>query len=235
MQPEIRRFTDLEELSHSAADFVLESAESAVAEKNLFSLVLSGGSTPRRLYELLVEVRLPWERTHLFWGDERCVPPDHPDSNYNLAHTVLISKVPIPPEHLHRIPAERGPASADDYEQALKRFFGDEHPIFDLVLLGLGADGHTASLFPGDPAVEETSRLVMYVPAPKAHPPVPRITLTLPALNRARCAVFLVSGDSKREIAFEILSKRKGKLASSPAVRVEPEERLVWFLAGIGQ
>jgi 6-phosphogluconolactonase len=231
MQPEIRRFSDLEELSRSAAGFVRESAESAVEEKNLFSLVLSGGGTPRRLYELLAKLQMPWDRTHLFWGDERCVPPDHPDSNYHLAYSAFISRVPVPSDRVHRIPADGGPASADEYEQTLQRFFENQHPFFDLILLGLGADGHIASLFPDHPAVDETTRLVANVSGIS----VPRVTLTLPALNRARCIAFLVSGDSKREITERILSKQKGTSESSPAARVKPKEKLVWFLAGMGQ
>lgn len=231
MQPEIRRFKDLEELSRAAAGFVLESARTAVEEKNLFSLVLSGGGTPQRLYELFAELEMPWDRTHLFWGDERCVPPDHPDSNHHLARSAFISKVPIPPDQVQRIPAEKGPAAADDYQQTLERFFENRHPAFDLVLLGLGDDGHTASLFPGDPAVDETSRLVAHVSAK----PLPRISLTLPALNRARCIAFLVSGDSKRQNVERILSKRKDMAESSPAARVRPKEKLMWFLAGMGQ
>jgi 6-phosphogluconolactonase len=208
MQQHIRRFKDLEELSRSAAKYI--------EKQDLFSLVLSGGNTPKRLYELFAESNMPWERIHLFWGDERCVPPDHPDSNYRLAHSAFISKVPIPPGNIHRIPAEKGPAAADEYQQTIQPF--------DLVLLGLGADGHTASLFPGDPAVDETTRLVAYVP----RKPVSRITLTLPALNRARQALFLVSGGSKREITEGILT---GADTASPAARVRPKESLTWFLS----
>jgi len=231
MQPEIRRFKDLEELSRSAAEFVLESAEAAVEEKNLFSLVLSGGDTPRRLYELFADLALPWDRTHLFWGDERCVPPDHPDSNYHLAYSTFISKVPVPSDHVQRIPAEKGSAAADDYQQSLERFFENRHPAFDLVLLGLGDDGHTASLFPGDPAVDETSRLVAHVSAK----PIPRISLTPPALNRTRRTAFLVSGESKREITDRILSKRKDTAESSPAARVQSMDKTVWLLGGMTQ
>jgi 6-phosphogluconolactonase len=189
MQQHIRRFKDLEELSRSAAKYI--------EKQDLFSLVLSGGNTPKRLYELFAESNMPWERIHLFWGDERCVPSDHHDSNYHLAHSTFISKVPIPPGNVHRIPAEKGPAAADEYLQTIQPF--------DLVLLGLGADGHTASLFPGDPAV-----------------------VTLPALNRARQALFLVSGGSKREITEGILT---GADTASPAARVRPKESLTWFLS----
>lgn len=213
MRQDIHRFPDHEELSRAAAKYI--------EKQDLFSLVLSGGNTPKRLYELFAESNMPWKRIHLFWGDERCVPPDHPDSNYRLAHSAFISRVPIPPGNVHRIPAEKGPAAAADYQRTIERFAG---PAFDLVLLGLGADGHTASLFPGDPALEEKDNLVAHV----EQKPLARITLTLPALNRSRNAAFLVSGGSKREITERILS---GAGDSSPAARVNPMEKLVWFLS----
>jgi 6-phosphogluconolactonase len=241
MKPEIRCFPKLSDLSREAAQFISELAEATIKERNIFTLVLSGGSTPRLLYEELarrpISKKINWQKTHIFWGDERCVPPYHSDSNYGLAHQALVSKVDIPPANVHRIPAEGGSANAAEaYEETLRRFFhppatseeGTHLPSFDLVLLGLGQDGHTASLFPGDAALEEKYRWVVAVDGASASPPVARITLTLPVLNKAKCVIFLVSGVRKRE-AFEEIMNNPGT-AAYPAARVRPSGRLLWFI-----
>ncbi len=197
-----------------------------------FAVALAGGSTPRALYALLADPRapyreaLPWARTHVFFGDERTVPPDHPESNYGTAREALLARVPIPPENVHRIRGEEDPvAAARSYEDDLRAFFG-RPPRFDLVLLGLGADGHTASLFPGSPALEEP-RLVAapFVPALGAR----RITLTLPALDAASRVVFLVSGATKAPAVALILSGGPGSEAL-PAARVRPLDGTVLWL-----
>ena len=242
MKPEIRCFPNLSDLSRDAAEFISELAEATIKERNVFTLVLSGGSTPRLLYEELARRPfsrgIDWHKTHIFWGDERCVPPNHPESNYGLALQALVSKVNIPPENVHRIPAESGSANAvaEAYEETLRHFFlppagskdGTHFPSFDLVLLGLGQDGHTASLFPGDEALEEKYRWVVAVDGAKASPPVPRVTLSLPVLNEAKCVIFLVSGARKRE-AFEKIMNNPGT-AAYPAARVRPSGRLLWFI-----
>jgi len=139
-------------------------AQAAIqAERGYFTLALAGGQTPRSLYRLLAREyreRIPWPQVHLFWGDERCVPPDDPDSNFAAAHETLISKVPLPSQNIHCIPTEIGPPekAADVYEQVLREFFEGTSPTFDVVLLGVGEDGHTASLFPGDPVLQERKR-----------------------------------------------------------------------------
>jgi 6-phosphogluconolactonase len=242
MKPEIRCFPKLSDLSRAAAEFICEIAEEAIKERNIFTLILSGGSTPRLLYEELasqaISKRIDWQHTHLFWGDERFLPADHPDSNFALAFKALISNVDLPPANINRILTESRSvhAAAEDYEKTLRHFFRtsagnkeDTHlPSLDLVLLGLGQDGHTASLFPGDEALEEKNRWVVAVDGVRASPPVPRITLTLPFLNKADCVIFLVSGSRKKEV-FEEIMNNPGT-AAYPAARVIPSGRLLWFI-----
>jgi 6-phosphogluconolactonase len=242
MKPEISIYPSLEDVSRAAAEYICEIAEEAIQERNIFTLALSGGSTPRLLYEELarqpISRRIDWQKTHLFWGDERYLSPDHPDSNYALAFQALVSKVDVPPANVHRILTESGSAkaAAEDYEKTLRHFFRPPaesednlyHPSFDLILLGLGQDGHTASLFPGDAALEEKNRWVVAVDGASASPPVPRITLTLPVLNKAKCVIFLVSGSRKKEVFAEIMNNPG--TAAYPAARVRPSGRLLWFI-----
>ncbi len=235
-------YASLLELSRAAAEFIAALAETTIKEKGKFTLVLSGGKTPQLLYEQLAQEPfikwVDWQHTHLFWGDERCVPPDHPDSNFALAFQSLISKVDMPPSNIYRIPAEtRFPkAAAETYEKTLRQFFQltpeSDHdsyfPSFDLVLLGLGQDGHTASLFPEDAALEERHRWAVAVDGANASPPVPRITLTFPVINEARFVLFLASGSDKREVFQEIV--KSPETAAYPAARVKPSGRLLWFI-----
>ena len=174
------------------------------------SVVLSGGATPRVLYELLADPSQPfreqiaWGETHFFFSDERHAPPDHPESNYRMVNEAMFSRVPIPAGNIHRISGENPVATeaAADYEQVLRSFFKNAAPVFDLIFLGLGEDGHTASLFPDSPALKETKRLVVapWVEKLSAY----RITLTLPVLNNGRSIVFLVTGASKATILGEM-------------------------------
>jgi 6-phosphogluconolactonase len=203
---EVRVFDTIPELMRAAADEVVRGAEEAVREQGFFAWALSGGSTPRDLYSLLAQPpyrdRLPWSAIHVFWGDERHVPPDHPDSNFRMAREAMLDAVPLPPRNVHRIRAEEPDAevAAKAYETELRDFFhlspGD-WPRFDLILLGLGKDAHTASLFPGGEAVHESERLVVapWVAAQNTF----RITLTPPVLNHARLVAFLAAGDDKAE------------------------------------
>ena len=173
-------------------------------------VALAGGSTPRLLYERLAACDFPWSETEVFFGDERCVPPGHPDSNYRMAYEALLSRVQA---RVHRMPGETCDAAA--YEEELTKVFGPGLPEFDLVLLGLGVDGHTASLFPGDPALDVTDRRVVRVRRPDHS----RLTLTLPVLSAAKAAMFLVSGESKREPLRRLLSGRghpRGAGSSTP-------------------
>jgi len=218
---------DAERLVVRAADFIAERA-SQVAN---FRLVLAGGSTPRALYERLasdaVRDRIDWSRVHIFFGDERCVPLDHPRSNYHMAHETLLSHVPIPAQQIHPIPTgKRLEDAARSYEALLKNFYGSSTldpavPIFDLVLLGLGSDGHTASLFPGDPALDERQEWVAGIMREE-----PRITLTFPALESSSAIAFLVTGAEK---AAAVRAARAGD-TSIPAGRLQPQGELFWFL-----
>lgn len=161
------------------------------------TVALAGGTTPRRFYEALAEVGYDWEATEVFFGDERCVPPDHPDANFRMAWEALLSKVPA---RVHRMPGETCDPAA--YERSLAEALGDGPPPLDLVVLGLGEDGHTASLFPGDAALDERERWVVRVDRPDH----PRLTLTLPVLNAAGLALFLVAGGGKREALRALLA-----------------------------
>jgi 6-phosphogluconolactonase len=194
---------------------------------------LSGGSTPKALYALLASERFrnrfPWSRVHWYWGDERFVPYDHPDSNYRMAREAMLSKVPVPPENVHPIPTDADPAvAAERYERTLQQAYGATsfdpvHPLFDVTLLGLGADGHTASLLPGEPVLEERKRWVVAVSHGR---PEVRITMTYPAIESSRRVAFLVAGKEKVEIFGAI---RAGN-SSVPAARVRPVGELFWFV-----
>jgi 6-phosphogluconolactonase len=175
------------------------------------TLVLAGGRTPRALYARLAREKYDWSGVEIFFGDERCVPPDHPDSNFGKARETLLSRVPA---RVHRMHGET--CDAAGYEDELRLVFGDGLPTFDLVFLGMGADGHTASLFPGDPALEETQRLVTKV----ARPDHQRLTLTLPVLSASKLAVFLVSGAEKREALRRVLAGEDLPAARVAARRV---------------
>jgi 6-phosphogluconolactonase len=182
------------------------------------SVALAGGSTPRALYEALAgdHADHPWEELEVFFSDERCVRPDHPDSNYLMAEEALLSRLPPPGPRVHRMPGDS--CDAAGYERELRAVLGDR-PVLDLVILGLGEDGHTASLFPGDPALEEAERLVARVDRPDHA----RLTLTLPVLSAARMAMFLVAGEAKRSALRRLLADE-----DIPAARVAAERVLVF-------
>jgi 6-phosphogluconolactonase len=224
---------DAEELAHQAARRFAELAREAVASRGRFSVSLSGGSSPGQLYKLLTRepyrTQIPWRQVHLFWGDERCVPPDDPGSNYHLAEGALIAQVPVPAENVHRMRGELAPeAAARAYDRELQDFFCGPRPRFDLVLLGLGEDGHTASLFPGSPLLEEAERLVAPATAVFQDRPAQRITLTLPAINAARQVLFLVSGGAKAQVVQAVLEGPAGPL---PAQWIQPTAGgLTWLL-----
>ncbi len=219
-ETDIRVFADLDALSHAAAEEFVRLTARAGEAGATFTVALSGGSTPRRTYELLgteYRDRVPWESVQLFFSDERHVPPDHQDSNYGMAYRALLSRIPAPPWNAHRLATElEDPVQVAEYgDYILRQFFrvaDGEVPRFDLIFLGLGTDGHTASLFPGSPALAETSRFVTsaWVESVRAH----RITLTLPVINHAAEVLFLVSGEDKAAILREVLE------GEAPADRV---------------
>ena len=216
----------------AARHFVGRSLE-AVAIRGEFTVALSGGSTPRSLYEVLADpdepfrALVPWPNIHFFWSDERHVAPDHPDSNYRMAYEVMLSHVPVSRKNVHRIPSENADASAvaHAYEERLKEITKANLPQLDLILLGLGTDGHTASIFPGSEVVHESKRLVAapWVEQLKTY----RITMTLPLINNAASVLFLVSGIEKAEIVKEVLQGSK----RYPAQEVKPAGgELLWML-----
>jgi 6-phosphogluconolactonase len=209
----VRTFPDAEAVSRAAAEEFVRCAGEAVNARGRFTVVLSGGSTPKRMYQLLaappLRDRVDWPRVFVFWGDERAVPPDHPDANYHTAHAELLTKVPVPAGNVFRMEGERPlAAAAADYQEAVARALGvppdGPPPALDLVLLGMGPDGHTASLFPGNDALAEGTRWVVPVHgAPK--PPPDRLTMTAPLLNTAREVLFLVAGADKADRLAEVL------------------------------
>lgn len=228
MTPRLVVFDDAAALAHGAASFLLERALAAPAE---FALVLSGGSTPRATYELLGQEpylsRFPWARMQFFWGDERCVPPDDPASNYGMALHAFLSAVPVPPDHVHPMLTERmSPReAADAYAATLRTHYGGAtldpaRPLFDVALLGIGEDGHTASLIPGEKVLDEYKRWVAEVPHGRDEA---RITLTYPALDASRVTAFLVSGRQKRAILRHILDGA----TDVPAARLRPSGEIV--------
>ncbi len=225
-------------LFRAAAEEFVRLAEESVRARGVFTVALSGGSTPKGLYALLASdaplgARVPWDKVHFFFGDERHVPPDHPDNNYRMAYESLLSKVPAPPWNTHRHATELKDAeqAAAYSEQILRDFFRirpGEIPRFDLILLGMGPDGHTASLFPGSDAVRERARLVAapWVEKFKTH----RVTLTPPVFNNAAAVIFLVSGADKAETLREVL---EGDFQPDrlPAQIVRPESgTLLWLV-----
>lgn len=232
MGVDVKILPDSAALAQAAAQEFHKLADAAVQERGRFCVALSGGNTPRAIYSLLASEHkeLPWDRIHIFFGDERHVPPDHSDSNFRMATESLLSKVPIPEKNVHRIRAElEADVAAAEYEQELVSFFhlgNQEMPRFDLIFLGIGPDGHTASLFPGSNALTETSRRVVanWVEKFKTF----RITLTFPVLNHAAEVVFLISGADKAQILSEVLRPGTRKY---PAQSVQPENgRLLWLV-----
>ena len=228
---------DAAALMRVAAEDLAARAAAAVRARGRFGVALSGGSTPRALYALLADAaapfraRVPWEAVQVFFGDERHVPPDHADSNYRMAREALLAHVPIPPESVHRVRGELADAeeAALEYEAELAEAFAlrdGERPRLDLALMGMGPDGHPASLFPGSPALDEARRLAVEPFVPKLG--AQRVTLKLPVFAAARAVVFLVAGADKAGRVAEVLS---GRAPALPAARVRPDDGdLLWLL-----
>lgn len=234
MKPDVRIFRDLEELSRAAAELFVEQAAQSGTERNQFLVALNGGSTPNRLFQLLAtdyRASVDWSRVHVFWGDERCVPPDSEGSSYGQAREALLSHVAIPEGNIHRARGELGPAEASrDYSLTLKRFASAplDWPRFDLVYLGMGEDGHTASLFPGSPV--DVSEPTLPVTAQYQDRPANRVTLTPVVFNSARMVVFMASGEKKAQTFAEVLSDRYNPKLY-PAQRIDPKDgKLVWLV-----
>ena len=237
MKMDTRVFADIDALSRAALAELLRVMGEAVRGRDRFLIALSGGHTPEKLYRSWADSertsqRTAWEKVHLFWGDERYVSKDDPLSNYRMTREALIAHVPIPSQNVHRMPGREDfptpEAAADAYEAELRKFFGSSSPAFDLQLLGLGVEGHTASLFPGSPALEDPKRWVRAIHAP-AKPPE-RLTLTPIVLNQGRNTLFLVSGADKRDIIRALHSIPESMPSPYPAARIRPASGVVWFL-----
>lgn len=229
----IKVYPDLESLSRAASALLIEQASLAVAARGRFCVALSGGSTPRRTYELLAgppfKDQAPWHRMHIFWGDERCVPLDDPRSNARMAKEAWLDHVPIPESQIHPMECAGAPAeAARQYEVYLRKFFGGRPSSLDLVLLGLGDNGHTASLFPGTPVLQETERWVSEVYV--AEQDLYRVTLTAPFINQTARVVFLVAGAAKAEVLWEITQGPRDP-DRLPAQLIQPQSgELLWLI-----
>jgi len=235
MKLDARVLPDLVSLSRAVLEETFPIIQEAVSKRGRFAIALSGGHTPGKMYSLWAQTeqyrnKTPWDRVHLFWGDERFVPADDPRSNYHMARETLISQVPIPAENVHPMPTNLPSPEecARAYETELLKFFGSEPPAFDVQLLGIGDEGHTASLFPGSPALGEKVRWVAAVRVAAAPPQ--RITLTPVVLNQGRNTFFLVAGEGKRAILSAIRDELASKPSQYPAARIHPAREPVWFL-----
>jgi 6-phosphogluconolactonase len=222
------------ELAQEAARRFAEQAEACAKHAGRCAVALSGGSTPKAMFQILAEKpyadTVPWRSIYFFWGDERCVPPDHAESNYRMADETLLSKVPIPRENIFRIPAEDKDhdRAAASYSETLRKFFGEERPVFDLVFLGMGADGHTASLFPSSTALHVNDRVATanYVEKFQAW----RITLTADTINSARNIIFLVAGADKAPALKEVIEGPRNP-DLYPSQLIEPSHgSLLWMV-----
>jgi 6-phosphogluconolactonase len=227
-------YPDIDALSHATAQYVVQVANESIVTHGRFTLALTGGNTPKKLYGLLASEpyssQIDWALVEIFWSDERCVPPDSEDSNYQLAQEVLLSKVPISPAQIHRMPADAPDRDAASlaYTREMQRVFGtDRVPAFDLIHLGMGPEAHTASLFPHQPSLHEQQRLVMPVTVPK--PPPPRLTFTPPILNAAVHVLFLVTGADKAE-AVQAVIEGPYQPDEYPAQIVRPERGEVTWM-----
>lgn len=227
---EIAILPDAETATRAAADIITEASEASAGR---FSIALAGGHTPRDLYETLASEpylsRIAWDTWSVWWGDERCVSPTDEMSNYALAAEALLGRVPIPTDHVHRIRGEAGSqAAAAAYENELREHFDSEVPQFDLILLGLGEDGHTASLFQGTQALQETRHSV--VPSIAPWPPYDRVTLSLPVINAAQRALFMVVGREKAHILRTVIAADQEDAQQPPAALVRPLSGAVQFV-----
>jgi 6-phosphogluconolactonase len=230
MTQEVRICPDRQALVETAYTLIVERVRTAIAQRQSCSIALSGGSTPQPLYAALALADLPWDRIHIFWGDERYVPASHPDSNYGMTRRVWLDLVPIPAANIHPIPTDlaQPQLAADAYDLQISTHFGLKPgaiPVFDIVLLGMGDDGHTASLFPHTVALAVTDRLVTVGNKDGQ----PRLTFTFPLINQAASTIFLVSGASK-QTALAAIFAPTGDVQAYPSRGVQPQGELLWLL-----
>ena len=236
MDPEVIVVRDMHDLSDRAVARFARLATDAVVERGRFSVALSGGGTPQGMYQELAEEpyqsQIPWRQVHLFWGDERAVPASDPESNFGQARRAFIERVPIPAGNVHPVRGELAPEEAARvYAAELEAFFGSPRPVFDLVLLGMGEDGHVAALFPGSPVLDETARPIAASTGSYQGRPAQRITLTLPAINAARHVIVLAAGAAKAPMIRAVLAPLDGLPDGLPAQRVRPDPgTLTWIV-----
>jgi 6-phosphogluconolactonase len=232
VKPDVRVFPELDALSHALAEMFVSEVQQAINSSGRCTVALAGGSTPRRLYRFLAfgyAERLPWPAVQLFMGDERYVPPDDPLSNFRMVRETLIDHLPVPPENVHPMDTTYADPSqaAEAYERVLREHFAGDWPRFDVVFLGMGTDGHTASLFPGTPALLETVRWVVATTSPRQPPR--RLTLTLPVFNQARHVHFLVAGPAKADALQQVLMTPE--TTTCTAARVKPiDGHVTWWV-----
>ena len=232
---QIAVYPDIDTISQNAAQYIVKVANEAIVTRGRFTIALSGGNTPGKLYSLLGSEpylsQIDWKLAEIFWSDERCVPPDDPESNYRMAHETLLSHISTPAAQVHRMPADqpnRDGASLAYTQEMQRAFSTDGIPNFDLIQLGMGPEGHTASLFPHQPALHETQRLVVPVTVPK--PPPDRLTFTPPLLNAARHILFLVTGADKADALHAVLEGSYNP-DEYPAQIVKPANgEVVWMV-----
>ncbi len=230
MEAKVEILPDKDTLVDRAKALIVERLQTAIAERGQATLALSGGSTPKPLYQALAQESLPWSQLQIFWGDERYVPADHPDSNQRMARQAWLDQVDIPTQQIHPMPTEAGDPyqDAEAYENELAKTFSlesGEFPSLDLVLLGLGDDAHTASLFPHTPALQVQDRLVTV----GIKDGQPRLTFTASLINRARCVLFLVAGASKQAALSHIFAP-VADAQTYPALLIQPQGELIWLL-----
>lgn len=227
--PEVFTFSNTSSLARAAAETIVETLRAAISKRGRAVLMLTGGGTPRTLYQLLAADyghALDWTAVDIFFSDERHVPHDDADSNFRMARETLLDGLSISPEHVFPFPTAGTPtADARAYEQTLRAYFGDA-PGFDLALLGMGEDGHVASLFPAGPELDETERWAIATEAPAGNPARDRLSLTFPLLNAAHTVLFLVAGEKKRDALAAVLQDPD---RSPPAERVTARERMLWY------
>ncbi len=226
----IEILSDKSKLVNRAVALIIEKIESAIAQQGQCTIALAGGSTPKPIYEQLAQQSLPWDQLHIFWGDERYVPADHPESNQKMARETWLNQIAIPPENIHPMPtsAENPQADAEKYETELKEFFhteGENVPSLDIILLGMGDDGHTASLFPQTSALRVRDRLITVGNKGDSQ----RLTFTVPLLNQGKCVIFLVAGANKRPALTQIFAP-EADAQQYPARSIQPQGELWWLL-----
>ncbi|MGK7932549.1 MAG: 6-phosphogluconolactonase [Microcystaceae cyanobacterium] len=230
MKKQVEILSNKSELIKRSLTLITDKITRTLAQQDRFTIALAGGSTPKPIYEGLAKKDIPWSKLHIFWGDERYVAPDHPDSNEGMARKAWLNQVPIPTENIHGTPtgANNPATDAQTYEEEIRKVFQSpmpEIPTFDLILLGMGDDGHTASLFPQTEALTVSDRLVTVGNKDGQ----PRITFTVPLINQARCVMFLVAGENKCPALTEVFATQ-GDSSAYPSRLIQPQGELLWLL-----